>query len=149
MAPHSDKDFRFIGLVFGCLPLLACSAAGSPGTAAAQALSASAPSAVACPPLVQGGAAPPSILSDEAATQLRELLKPYRPDALDARRARALKQALCDAGLWQQPAGRRAVAAAGFDIKQLDRLAPDRGADDASAPVPDPRASDRKVPRPE
>ncbi len=102
---------------------------------------------VKCPSRPDGGAAPPEILSAEDAQTLQRLLRPYQARDLDAQSARQLKQSLCEAGLWQQAAAQRAMAEAGFKVKQIEQLAPSladearasRSAKPASAPRVPPR----------
>ncbi|MEJ6003924.1 hypothetical protein WG899_00055 [Paucibacter sp. AS339] len=104
------------------------------------------PTGATCPSLPDGGAAPPDFLSTEDAETLRRLLRTYRSASLDAKGARALKQSLCDAGLWQQPAVQRALAEAGFSAKQINRLAPTLAPEPAAAATSAP-ASAPRLPR--
>lgn len=71
-----------------------------------------------------GGAAPPVLLSTEQLAAVKAVLAKYRADTLTEADARAIRQALHDAGLRSGPALDKALADAGFSAKRLATLAP-------------------------
>jgi len=72
---------------------------------------------------VQGGPAPATLLSSDQLKALKSILQRYRADRLDAEQAKALLEALRNAGLVDGPALHRAMADLGFSAKQLAVLA--------------------------
>ena len=99
-----------------------------------------------CVPTVSGGPAPPGILGTEQLASVKTILAQYRADALTADDARAIRQALHDAGLRPGPALDNALASAGFSTKRLDALAPCPAPDTNPKP---PISADRVVPPPQ
>lgn len=77
-----------------------------------------------CRSEVFGGAAPPGLLGQHQLAKVNSILGKYRADALTARDARDIRQALYDAGLHPGPALDEALGAAGFSAKRLEELAP-------------------------
>lgn len=77
-----------------------------------------------CVAAAEGGAAPPEILSTDQLAAVQAVLAKYRADTLTADDARAIRQALHEAGLRRGPALDKALADAGFSAKRLDALAP-------------------------
>ncbi len=75
--------------------------------------------ASACPAPAQGGAAPPSMLSADQHKALKDILSRYKPERMDPAQAKALREALCKAGLVDGPALHKAMADLGFSAKQL------------------------------
>jgi hypothetical protein len=93
-----------------------------------------------------GGAAPPVLLSTEQLAAVKAILSKYHSDALSEDDARAIRQALHDAGLRSGPALDKALADAGFSAKRLATLAPCAAAPQDEA---NPITSDRIVPPPQ
>ena len=93
-----------------------------------------------------GGAAPPDLLNAEQLAAVKAVLAKYRAGTLTEADARAIRQALHDAGLRSGPALDKALADAGFSAKRLATLAP-------CPPLPEskekPIVQDRTVPPPQ
>lgn len=93
-----------------------------------------------------GGAAPPLVLSDAQRASVRRVLAPYQGMALNAERARAIQQALGDAGVRRSAALAAQLSELGFSMRELEALAPCTAAPDVAQP-PAAAASGRVVPR--
>lgn len=85
--------------------------------------------------------------STEMAQQVKAVLAPFDLARLTPDSAAALRDALCRAGLWQQPQIDAALQQHGLSVKQLEALAPVA----ATRPTPDSGAQQAggrpKVPR--
>lgn len=97
-------------------------ASGAPASAASGPPGGEAP--VRCTASPQGGPAPSQRLSAEHEKALDRILKTHSPQALDARSAAVIQQALCDAGVPGGSALNLALSRRGFSAKQLEQLAP-------------------------
>lgn len=136
----------------------AACAAGAAGGPATRPVAGSAPPTDCLPPATGGGAAPPTLVdaaSRAAVDRIVQRLLPAPgtaasdtatdPAPLEADTAVRLRQALCDAGLWQHPGLDRALAPWGLSRKRIDAASP------AASPAPATGASvpGRRIPPPE